>query len=84
MSISDEHYRKIKKRMKAALLRYNLTHMTEDFTQDYCVTILEGCAQHQTINQFVIDNLRRLTKSRTKQGEQKKLEFLGKFKQLKE
>lgn len=84
MDISEEKYRKIKKRMKAALLRYGLTSHTEDFTHDYCLTILEGGAKHQTINQFVIDNLRRLTKSRTKQGEQKKLEFLGKFKQLKE
>lgn len=68
--ITDQFYKKIRFRMRFALRPYGLSYLFEDFTHDYFVKVLEGRCKHQTINQFVIDNLRRITKSRSRQGKE--------------
>ena len=52
-------YKEIEGRIQASLKKFGFVSHTEDCTQEYCVYMLEGKAQHQTIDQFVIDYLRR-------------------------
>ena len=82
MDVTEANYLKIKKRIRAGLMRYNLCHLAEDFTHDYFIHVLNGHGQHQTINQFIIDNLRKLT-GRRKDQDQKIKELYGKHVRLK-
>jgi|GEM_PF-4976727 len=52
-------YKTIKGRIQASLQKFGFISDTDDCTQEYCLYMLEGKAQHQTIDQFVIDYLRR-------------------------
>lgn len=82
MDVTAENYLKIKKRIKAGLVRYNLGHLAEDFTHDYFIHVMSGHGKHQTINQFIVDNLRRIT-GRRKDKEQKIAELYNKHVRLK-
>jgi hypothetical protein len=74
--ITDEYYIKVKRRIKSILTRYRLLRYYEDFTHDYFVLVLEGKVRKQTLNQFVVDNLRRRT-TRGAQTEERTRELYG-------
>lgn len=52
-------YQTIKTKITSSLQKFGFRAHADDCTQEYCVYMLEGKSQHQTIDQFVIDYLRR-------------------------
>jgi len=58
---------KLRKRFKYLCSKYNKSQEFNDIYQEYCLNILEGKSQHQTLEQFFIDYSRRykLIKNKT-------------------
>lgn len=54
-----EWFERAKVKIKSTITKYGFGSLAEDCCQDYAVSLLEGKAQHQTINQYVIDYLRK-------------------------
>lgn len=74
---------KVTRRIKRALFRFGYERDEEDAAQDFFVRVLEGKSQHQTIDQFVIDFLRKRYGNKRHPGGNKKsaLEHADSFEQ---
>lgn len=54
-----EDYERLTKYISNVLRRFSISESVEDFAQEYVLGVLEGKNRHQTIEQFVIDVLRK-------------------------
>ena len=61
MACTNEQYlesSRLRKRLLLVYQKYNIPGEYEDFYQSYCIHILEGKGQSQTLDQYAIDFLR--------------------------
>jgi len=64
--VEEKEYLFLKARFKHILKKYKLEYMHEDVLHEFVVKRLEGKRKRQSLDFFVVDYLRNLTKSRRK------------------